>query len=375
MESYSYVDGFTGNGFAFSGGFCFGCDQSDYHYILGKNGCSININTELLKSLYDKKPSDELVFKLVQHGLASVEGKPVPRDEYEDLKIGARELDSSFFIIDITQKCNLKCIYCFRNLNDNRTIDESTLEDICRFILETAKKKNRSCVNIQMWGGEPLLAFDRIVFVKNFFDKTDIQAVINIETNGTLINDEIAEKLYKMHIMVGVSIDGLPEHQNRQRKLANHGDSMPMVEKGIQSLKKYYGDEIGGITVITKHNFRDISKIIKYYKYTLGISCMKFNIVKDNPNAGERSLGLTPLEVHEFAEELCDLVELYNALGVSFIEGNIQTRATNLTERAGGNCCDSNGCKGGQALISIDAKGGIYPCDLTDCEEFNLGKR
>ena len=100
---------------------------------------------------------------------------------------------------------------------------------------------------------------------------------------------------------------------------------------------------------------------------------MKFNIVRDNPNANEKSVGLSCDEIKEFANNLYDTVKAYRLLGLNFSEGNIKTRFNNLLERANESCCNSHGCSGGKNIISIDSKGDIYPCEMMDYSEVKLG--
>lgn len=370
MAMYREINGYSKEDFTFLGAYYF--SYKDYYFLLGKNGCSIIINTKLFKSLKKQIPNEDLILKLLQHGLAIVPGKEFPIDDYEEFKSKKKLPKTTYFIIDTTKHCNMDCIYCFRDLNDKRKISFEKLKDICDYITEVSIKQ-KSRINIQMWGGEPTLAMDRIEYVVTYFNSKNIKVGIDIETNGSIITDKIAKQLYEWGISVGVSIDGTPKHQNAQRKLVNKKNSMPSVKKGIKILQKYYGDNFGGITVITKYNFKDIDKIIKYYIYDLGINSMKFNIVKDNPNANEKSLGLTLNEVEDFANKLCDVVEIYNSLGIKFSEGNIQLRIDNLLTRSGFSCCTSNGCKGGQTLISIDAEGDIFPCEMMDYQEVKIG--
>lgn len=360
------INKFKNKNFIFDGAYCFSKPNIKYCFLLGKNGCSIILEKKLVDSLKLKSIDEELKFKLIQHGLAHL-------SNVENRICNNCNSKSLYFIIDSTKHCNLNCIYCFRNLNDKRKISKSKLKDVCTYILNVVKSKNIKRINIQMWGGEPLLALDNIEYVVNFFKDTDIIAKIDIETNGTLITDEIAKKLHDWNISIGVSIDGTDKHQNFQRKLVNGQDSMELVKNGIKNLKKYYKDNLGGITVITKYNYNDIVEIIDYYINELGISSMKFNIVKDNPNAKERRLGLTLKEVRKFANKLCDTVELYNLLGIPFSEGNIQIRLDNLLERSNFSCCSSNGCKGGETLISIDINGDVYPCEMMDYKEVKIG--
>ena len=100
---------------------------------------------------------------------------------------------------------------------------------------------------------------------------------------------------------------------------------------------------------------------------------MKFNIVRDNPNALEKNVGLKKEEVREFANSLYDTVKAYNALGLNFQEDNIRIRLDNLIKRANSSYCSSSGCSGGENIISFDSKGNIYPCEMMDYEDVKVG--
>lgn len=345
--------------------FVFTNESNKYSFLLNKNGCSMIVDEELLNSIKRKNIEENLKFKMLQHGLAKLKNPKISTSKEKNKNI--------YFIIDVTKKCNFNCLYCFRNLDDNRIIENDKLRDICSYILDITKKRKLKNVTVQVWGGEPLLAIDKLEFVYNFFKDTDIMLKIDIETNGSLITDSIAKKLFDMKVNVGVSLDGTKKHQDLQRRLINDKSSNEMVTKGIKNLKKYYGDEVSGITVVTKYNYKDITDIINYFTNELKISNMKFNIVKDNPNANEDRIGLSLEEVKLFANKLFDVVELYNLLGIKFSEGNIQMRISNLNERSNNSYCISNGCKGGINLLSIDMNGNIYPCEMMDYKNVKIG--
>lgn len=348
-----------------------GCNvfhKCDRNLLLAGNGCMILLNDELLESLKAHTPSDDLQFKLVQHGLAHVPGKEMFRQE--------KEVDVGYFIIDITKRCNFDCVYCFRDLHNHGTISFKVLEDTLHYIQDYCRRTKKKKISMQMWGGEPLFAMDRIKYVVEFFRKTELSVSMDVETNASIVTEEMAEQLYQWGIHVGVSLDGPPELQNRQRPLAFGGEnshSAELVQRGLRNLQKFYGDELGGITVVTKYNFRQIKEMLDYFIYHCNLKSMKFNIVRDNGNAVEHSLGLEPDEIRWFAEELLDYLQAYRAMGAIFSEGNVEQRAGNLLRRSGASCCISNGCQGGRRIISFDQEGNIFPCEMTDFPEEKIG--
>ena len=342
---------------------CF--SKGENHFLLADNGCIIILNTELMKSIYQQNPSDALKFKLVQHGLAYISGK--------EMFCRKKEIDIRYFIIDLTKKCNFHCIYCFRDFQNETIITWEKLKDILEYILNYCRANGLRKIGLQVWGGEPLLAFDRIEYVVKFFSDTELQVTIDIETNGSLVTEEIARKLYHMGIQVGVSIDGTPQLQNMQRPFVTGKWSATSVESGIQNLQKYYGKKIGGITVITKYNYKYIKEMLDYYIYHLHLSSMKFNLVRDNHHAKEQNLALTKEETEWFFQELLSYLQAYHNLGVNFSEGNIEIRANNLLHRSNYSCCISHGCQGGKHIISFDRDGNIFPCEMMDFPEEKIG--
>lgn len=371
-----YINGFSSGEFVFAGGWAFYEDDNEIVYLLAANGCHILLDKTLFSELEQRQVSDALKFKLVQMGVAFVKDSRSVIDRYSERCGGTNAIYPSFFMIDVTKICNLDCIYCFRDLNDKRIINRKVLGDICSYILDIVRAKKEKHVTIQMWGGEPLFAFDEIRYVYDFFSKNQIVLNLTVETNGTLLDEEKTRELKRMNVSVGVSIDGLPVHQELQRRLLDRdaGQTMPLVKRGLELLDKYYGnDGFGSISVITKHTYSEIGDIIRYFIYELNLHAAKFNLVKDNENAKEKSLQLSEEMIEAFAENLFDVVEAYNALGVNFREYNIQQRIDNLLHRSGNDCCDSNGCSGGFSIISFDYEGGIFPCELTDNKETKMG--
>lgn len=358
-----YIEPFNSGDFHFNG--CHVFSENKQNFLLSSNGCVIILDDELLSEIQTQNLSDNLKLKLIQHNLATVPGKCS--------FVCRKEIKVQYFIIDLTKKCNFNCIYCFRNLYDEKTISIETLSDILNFIVGYCHAEGIKRIGLQMWGGEPLAAFDRIEYTIEYFKTTDIKISVDIETNASLVTDEIAEKLYRMGVNIGVSLDGTPELQNIQRKTVLGKPSADKVESGIKILQKYYGSNIGGITVVTRYNFRFVKEMLNYFIYTLHLNAMKFNLVRDNNHAAEHNLALSIEETEWFANELMDYIQAYKNLGADFSEGNIEVRTQNLLKRNQSSCCMSCGCQAGRKIISFDQKGDIFPCEMTDFQEEKLG--
>lgn len=362
MKQYK-LDGFYKNNIYFYGASVF--SKNSKNFLINDSGCAILLHDDLVKMLNEKKIDNSLGFKLVQHGLAYVPGKHMYKCE--------KDVEVKYFIIDVTRCCNFDCIYCFRAFEEKRSISWQVLKDILNYIVSYCETHNLSHIGVQIWGGEPLLELEKITYIVKYFKKINIQASIDIETNASLVTDSIAKELYELGVHIGVSIDGTPELHDIQRKLSSGYPSFKLVERGIRHLQKYYGKDIGGITVVTKYSFQHINEILDYFIYRLGLSKMKFNLVRDNPHAKENKLALSHEEIRRFSIEMLEYIEAYRMLEADFIEGNVEIRAKNLLQRSGSSCCISHGCCGGKNIISFDYKGDIFPCELTDFTEEKIG--
>ncbi|MCU9809616.1 4Fe-4S cluster-binding domain-containing protein [Paraclostridium sp. AKS46] len=95
----------------------------------------------------------------------------------------------NFFTIHLTERCNLKCTYCFEGDKGNK---DFTLENIDQFI-QFVKENKLKDITIRFFGGEPLL---NIPIIKNIiktveYNLSDVKVNYNIFTNGTILNDDV----------------------------------------------------------------------------------------------------------------------------------------------------------------------------------------
>ena len=356
----------TDDGFRFSGAHRF--DVSGRAFLIsGESGGVIALSDSLADSIDSGNMPADLKFKLVQRGLGSIHNsRPIPD--------GCGPARPSFFMIDLTQSCVLRCRYCFRHLDKERSvISEKALDEICGFILGYCRKHGVSRIDIQAWGGEPTLAWSRILQIHRYFQGTGVSPTLCVETCGVTLTPQMAAEARELDMRMGISIDGPPDVHDAQRPLASGGGSSSAVLRGLRLLREAGVEHLTSITVVTRRSAPRIGEIVEYFCRDLQLPQFKFNPVKCHPGMQDDGLGLDVASVRQFAREMFHALVKEHRAGFRGVEINVRTRILNLFTHRPGSICLSRGCQGGHKLVSINGKGEIHTCDLTDAGDEPFG--
>lgn len=111
-----------------------------------------------------------------------------------------------------TYQCNLRCWYCVQEHKDLWISDED-VEKIKKRITRVMQEDEVKALHISWFGGEPILAYDRIVEISewaiNLCDKLNKEYYATITTNATLLTKERIEKLRELKVVqYQITIDG-----------------------------------------------------------------------------------------------------------------------------------------------------------------------
>ncbi|RZF22832.1 radical SAM protein [Halobacteriovorax vibrionivorans] len=115
--------------------------------------------------------------------------------------------------IAFSEACNLDCSYC----NVDKLSKKSINTDLFFESYEKVRSKNpQELIQVDFYGGEPLLHWDKIVTVtKELKDDPNVQ--FYMPTNGLLLDDEKVEFLNANKVRVSLSYDGLWQDINRNQ--------------------------------------------------------------------------------------------------------------------------------------------------------------
>jgi len=178
--------------------------------------------------------------------------------------------EASFHIIT-TYACNFSCEYCFegKGIIASQHMDLKTAENVMRFIKDTTMRNNCRALNIQLYGGETLINFDIgykiLENLSQWAREIHIPFSAHAITNGSLITEDIANKLSAFHGSVLVTLDGPREIHDRRRFYKDGRGTFDDIIKGL-IIAKRHGLEITIRVNVNKENYLHIPSLLNTLK-------------------------------------------------------------------------------------------------------------
>ncbi len=189
---------------------------------------------------------------------------------YEMVRFNTRNYNQTILPLTIapTTACNFDCPYCFEPKIHPQTINEQTIGQIEEFV---KSHKLVDSIDLTWYGGEPLLAFDKMRTIYSMLTANDMPKINShsIITNGYLINDEIIEffKISNLNT-IQITLDGIKAHHDATRCLKKSQKPtfniiLDNIDKIISCLPKVHID----LRVnINKQNYTDFIELFHYFK-------------------------------------------------------------------------------------------------------------
>ena len=218
------------------------------------------------ESISDLNYSNSDFFNSLKQMKAIVEND---EDEINKIKYinSLRRADNRRLILTInpTLACNFKCSYCFEKQHPAIFMSDSIEEKIINFI---KRNKQTEALDITWFGGEPLLAFDRIESLTNKFQSLNLKYKAQIITNGYLLNRDVCSRLDNLAISsVQITIDGLESTHDSRRCLKSGAPTFSKIVDNIDTLKQINPSiEVTVRVNVDRNNKDEFLKLHKMFK-------------------------------------------------------------------------------------------------------------
>lgn len=271
--------------------------------------------------------------------------------------------------LNVSHLCNLRCEYCFADGGTYNGAAENMSLDVALKAIDmiVSKSANRHNLEVDFFGGEPLLNFDvvkkTVEYARSIEKAHNKNFRFTITTNAMLLNDEIIDFFNKEMYNVVVSIDGRRSVHDCIRKTASGKGSFDTAIKNALRFKQLRKGQYyirGTYTALNK----DFSKDVLFLN-----------------DLGFDQLSIEPVvlpENHRLAIKKEDIEQLkaeYDKLAEAYVERRKGEKWFNffhfMLDIYNGPCESKRlvGCGAGNDYVAVAPNGNIYPCHQFDGEK------
>ena len=310
-------------------------------------------------------------------------------DKYDGPMLAADQGPRSFHIMikPAGAACNLNCSYCFylskATLSDGPGAGRMSDETLELFIRRYIEGVTAPEVVFSWQGGEPTLMgldfFRRVVELEKKYAKPG-QAVQNdLQTNGTLLDEDWCRFLKKHNFLVGLSIDG-PKKLHDAFRVAKDGS--PTFDKVFAAAKllQKHGVPFNTLTCINRLNAKQPLDVYRFLRRELGSTTMQFipiveprDFERTAPGTGHPDSSVTDWSVDpaDWGTFLCKVFDEWRNrdLGKVFVN-HFETLVAQHMGLPSQLCVYSEICGKG---LAVEHDGGVYSCDHFVYPEYKVG--
>lgn len=271
--------------------------------------------------------------------------------------------------LNVSHLCNLRCEYCFADGGTYNGAEENMSFDVALKAIDmiVSKSANRHNLEVDFFGGEPLLNFDvvkkTVEYARSIEKAHNKNFRFTITTNAMLLNDEIIDFFNKEMYNVVVSIDGRRSVHDCVRKTASGKGSFDTAIKNALRFKQLRKGQYYIRGTYTASN-KDFSKDVLFLN-----------------DLGFDQLSIEPVvlpENHRLAIKKEDIEQLkaeYDKLAEAYVERRKGEKWFNffhfMLDIYNGPCESKRlvGCGAGNDYVAVAPNGNIYPCHQFDGEK------
>ena len=295
-----------------------------------------------------------LIDELAGKGIIQIEGKtanklPALPDKYKIENIA----------INITNKCNLNCSFCYNRIKQISSDNiELPADEIISFIKSIRQHLSKTCF-FTILGGEPTMAEDKLLELCHAIRKMGY--VVIISSNGINISDKFASQAAQLKLQIQISLDG---HNARIHEESRGKETFEKTIAGIEKLVS-----AGVYTIINMVCTRkNIDNLNEYFELgvKLGVNEVRFIPMKLIGGGLDNNADIVKIDeiIKKSYEILSNKPEYHKLIGSDAL--SILANTCRLGNK-------KTTCGTGLQTFLLDADGKIYPCLNTRSKEFELG--
>ena len=168
--------------------------------------------------------------------------------------------------LHITNACNLRCDYCFVTKSPQHMSSQVGLQAV-EAVFRSAQRNGFQEVKLKYAGGEPLLNFNLVLELHDHARRLAEQRGLGLDgvvlSNGVAVSEGVIAALLARGLRLAISLDGVGEHHDAQRKFADGRGSFGHIERSLERLAE--GGLLPSVTVtVSQRNLAGLPKLAEY---------------------------------------------------------------------------------------------------------------
>ncbi|MBQ4165930.1 MAG: thioether cross-link-forming SCIFF peptide maturase [Oscillospiraceae bacterium] len=366
--------------------------QLGYNIVLDVNSngvhllddCAFDILDHVGDSMTEACPA-ELIAKLPAYSEADIresyaelyqlykDGALLSEDDYERYTDTKVKSPVKSMCLNVSHDCNLRCEYCFAETGDfggdRCVMKPETGKKAIDFLIENSG--NRVNLELDFFGGEPLMAWDTVVQTVDYARSIEKQHGKNfrftITTNGMLLDDEKIEYINREMSNCVLSLDGRKEVTDRIRKTVNGKGCYDIIVPRFQKLVQSRGDKDYYVrATFTKYNLDFTDDVL--HMRDLGFEQLSAEpVVTDLDMPYAITEADLPRVFSEY-DRLCEVMSERTEDKFNFFHFMVDLNQ--------GPCAIKRlrGCGCGNDYVAVTPNGDIFPChQFVGVDEWKMG--
>jgi MoaA/NifB/PqqE/SkfB family radical SAM enzyme len=248
-----------------------------------EQGITISTIQQHAKEVLDKTEILEYLAKIESMQLGDFSHKPVPPTKREIPKVS---FGLGKLWLELTERCNLKCIHCYADASPRRQSGNLSPERWEALISEAA---DLGASWIQFIGGEPLL-YGKVNLLRLISKARKAQfGYIEVFTNGSLLDDEFIDFFADNGVRVALSLySRRPEIHDSVTQVPG---SFQSVMKNVEKLHQR-GVPFRVSMVVMKQNREYVEETLKWIRTSFEDSPICADIIRCTPGGRDHMMNL-----------------------------------------------------------------------------------
>ncbi len=285
--------------------------------------------------------------------------------------------------LGVTNNCNLRCGYCvfggkydYMRVHSSAKMKYMTYKKSIDFFFNTYRspfRVNRKPVNINFFGGEPLLEIENILkagkYARGLYSNLSYKTGLNLKlsTNGVQLNLDNVQKLVDSDFDVDISLDGPKEQHDLFRKRINGEGSFNEIKKNIEKIQvrfpNYFGKKIRyKVTIHPEHDlvaFEEFFLRNQRYFNESNVSLIRLNTIGLDQAVYNKIRKGYAKQIVQIEQNLDQDQWFYKKLVSSRFENLLENPSKTIVTESN----FTASCRPADSRIFVDTNGEIHICE------------